>query len=148
MVLISMSSGLCSRPPGLSVFGRTTHLCMCSKKPCPKTQETPVLVHLPQFIILTSLGLVILKCQIRREHVYLLPYKFNGRIKRKSTDCWINVLTSCRPMRGEVKTHYFPKTPHSWSEGAKLSCVGWRVGWRVASAGVTHQASQGVPGAL
>lgn len=87
-----------------------------------------MLIHLPQPPIphLTSLGLV-LKYQIKRRNVFLLPYKFCGRIKRKSIDFWINVLTFGSLLRGEVKTHYFLKTPRSWSKSAKLSGVGWSV---------------------
>ena len=69
---------------------------MCTKQPSPKNQETQVLIHLPQPPIhhLTSLGLF-LKCQIKMENMYLLLYKFAGRIKRKSTGFLINVLTVC-----------------------------------------------------
>lgn len=59
---------------------------MCTKEPSPKNQESQVLIHLPQPPIhdLTSLGLF-LKCQIKMENMYLLLYKFDGRIKRKSS---------------------------------------------------------------
>lgn len=70
--------------------------------------------------------------------MYLLPYKFDEKIKRKATDFWINILTLCSPLRGEVKRHYFPKPPHSWSKSRKVSCADWNV----ALAGETHQASE------
>lgn len=74
---------------------------MCTKEPSPKNQETQVLFHLPQSLIhhLTSLGLF-LKCQTKMENMYLLLYKFDGRIKRKSTGFLINVLTLCSVTQG------------------------------------------------
>ena len=79
-----------------SVFGRQ-YTCTCALKSLlQKNQESQVLIHLPQPPIhhLTSLGLF-LKCQIKMENMYLLLYKFDGRIKRKSTVFLINVLTLC-----------------------------------------------------
>lgn len=69
--------------------------------------------------------------------MYLLPYKFDEKIKRKATDFWINILTFAVPWGVRSKDTIF-QSPHIPGQKAQVSCADWNV----ALAGETHQASE------